>query len=185
MDKSNFQKMLDGELYNPYDDELAEKHALAQSFVEKFNHTAFKDSSGRGSLLKKLCGEIGKNVEVKKPFYCDYGVNIYLKDNVFINYDCIFLDCNKITIGINTVVGPRVQFYTAVHPLDVEKRNSGLESSKEICIGNNVWIGGGAIICPGVSIGAGSTIGAGSVVVTDIPENVVAAGNPCKVIRSL
>lgn len=177
--------MIAGELYNPYDTELAEKHALAQKHIEEFNQTPFNEFSKRGDLLQNLLGNIGANVEVKKPFYCDYGVNIFINDNAFVNYDCIFLDCNKITIGSSTIIGPRVQIYTAVHPVDSEKRSTGLESAKEVNIGDNVWIGGGAIICPGVNIGSGTTIGAGSVVVSDIPENVVAAGNPCKVIRTL
>lgn len=182
---SNYQKMIAGELYNPYDKELAEKHAQAQAYIDAFNLTAFEDTSERNAILQKLYGSIGSNVEVKKPFYCDYGVNIYIEDNVFINYDCIFLDCNKITIGSHTILGPRVQIYTAVHLLDGVERRKGLESAQEVSIAENVWIGGGAIICPGVHIGSGTTIGAGSVVVSDIPENVVAVGNPCKVIRAL
>lgn len=129
--------------------------------------------------------KVGNNVEIKIPFMCDYGYNIEIGDNVFINYNCTMLDCNKIKIGNNVLIAPNVQFYAATHPVEYEIRLQELEMAYPIIVEDNVWIGGGAIICPGVKIGKNTVIGAGSVVVKDIPANCVAVGNPCKVIKHL
>ncbi|MDF2524594.1 MAG: maa, partial [Clostridiales bacterium] len=122
---------------------------------------------------------------IEAPFNCDYGYNIEVGENFYANYGCTILDVNKVIIGDNVLLAPNVQIYTAAHPVDPSKRLTGKEFAKPIVIGNNVWIGGGAIICPGVKIGDNVTIGAGSVVTKDVPENVVAAGNPCRVIRRI
>jgi maltose O-acetyltransferase len=121
---------------------------------------------------------------IQPSFRCDYGYNLLIGRNVFINYDCVFLDCNRITIGDDVQIGPAVQIYTAQHPTDAETRRSGLESALPVTVGDNVWIGGGAILCPGVTIGADTVIGAGSVVTRDLPPGVIAVGNPCRVLRS-
>ncbi len=130
-------------------------------------------------------GKIGAQIEIEPPFYCDYGTNILVGNKFYANIGCVILDCNLVEIGDNALLGPYVQIYTAYHPVDPALRLIGKELAAPIKIGNNVWIGGGAIICPGVSIGDNTTIGAGSVVVKDIPYNSIAVGNPCKVIRAV
>ncbi len=122
---------------------------------------------------------------METPFYCDYGYNIEVGDNFYANFGCVILDVNRVTIGDNVLLAPNVQIYTAGHPVDPEKRLTGKEYGKPVFIGNNVWIGGGVIICPGVKIGDNVTIGAGSVITRDIPNNTIAVGNPCKVIKSV
>lgn len=127
----------------------------------------------------------GAELWVQPPFYCDYGTNIIAGDNVFFNFNCVVLDVNQVKIGSRTLFGPNVQIYTATHPINYKERATGLEFAKPITIGEDVWIGGSVIICPGVTIGHRTVIGAGSVVTKDIPSDVFAAGNPCKVIREL
>jgi maltose O-acetyltransferase len=139
----------------------------------------------RSQLLHQLFAKVGKNAKIVPNFYCDYGCHIYVGDNFYMNYGCVILDCHTVHIGDNVLCAPYVQIYTAYHPVDPNIRLTGKELAAPIKIGNNVWIGGGAIICPGVTIGDNTTIGAGSVVTKSIPENVVAAGNPCRVIREL
>ena len=128
---------------------------------------------------------VGKEVWIEPPFYCDYGSNITLGDNVFFNFNCVVLDVTPVVIGSRVLFGPAVQIYAATHPLSAAERRSGLEAGKPVEIGDDVWVGGGAIICPGVQIGPESVIGAGSVVTRNIPARVLAAGNPCRVIREL
>jgi len=128
---------------------------------------------------------VGELTQVKSPFNCDYGSNIYVGPNGFINYGCVFLDCNIIRIGDDAQIGPGVHIYTAVHPLDARTRRSGLEAAQPVTVGDNVWLGGSCVICPGVSIGDNTVVGAGSIVVRDLPANVLAVGNPCTVIRKL
>lgn len=177
------QKMLNGELYNHYDDELTSERSKVALLLHDYNQTS--DSNKATNLLSKILGKMGKDVEFKRSFVCDYGYNIEVGDHVFVNYDCIFLDCSKIIIGSNVLIAPNVQFYTATHPTDYRTRLKGLEYALPIIIGNNVWIGGGAIICPGIHIGNNTTIGAGSIVTSNIPANCIAVGNPCKVLRML
>lgn len=138
----------------------------------------------RSDLLARLFGA-PTNVYVTPPFFCDYGSHIHLGENVYFNFNCVVLDMAKVVIGTNVLFGPAVQVYTATHPMNAKERRSGLEFARPIAIGNDVWLGGGAIICPGVTIGQGSVIGAGSVVIRDIPAGVFAAGNPCRVIRNI
>lgn len=128
---------------------------------------------------------MGEGVWIEPPFHCDYGSNIILGDKVYFNFNCVILDCAAVTIGSNVCFGPAVQIYTATHPLNAIERRAGLEFAKSIEIADDVWIGGGAIICPGVRIGARSVIGAGSVVTRDVPADVIAAGNPCRALRTL
>jgi maltose O-acetyltransferase len=185
MSKTEKEKMLAGELYNGMDPELVAERLRAREICQAL--TALPPTAAeeeKSELLARLfC--IPTNVYITPPFFCDYGTNIRFGDNVYFNFNCVVLDVTLVTIGSNALFGPLVQIYTATHPMDVATRRTGLESGKPVTIGNDVWIGGGAIICPGVTIGDGAVIGAGSVVTRDIPANVFAAGNPCRVIRDI
>lgn len=183
--KTAREKMLANEMYIAIDAELESMYKKAQNLLHTFNLSLPDESEKRREIIQNLFGSVGQIFDVKPPFRCDYGCHIYAQENLYINYDCIILDCNKVYIGSNVLIAPKVQIYTAYHPLDAETRRSGLEMAAPIVIGDDVWIGGGAIICPGVTIGNNTTIGAGSIVTKDIPANVVAAGNPCKIIRKL
>jgi len=183
--KTEREKMLAGELYLATDTELQALHLNACRLTRLYNNTGEEEKDLRSQLLHQLFAKVGKNPQVTPNFYCDYGCHIYVGDNFYMNYGCVILDCNTVHIGDNVLCAPYVQIYTAYHPVDPNIRLTGKELAAPIKIGNNVWIGGGAIICPGVSIGDNTTIGAGSVVTKNIPENVVAAGNPCRVIREL
>ena len=184
MAKSEYQKMLTGELYDAGDEELMKMRMKARTWMQEYNATAY-DRQKREILLRQILGRIGTNVDVQTPFYIDYGCHIEVGDNFFANFNCVFLDCNYIRIGDNVFLGPNVQVYAAHHPVMAVERIKGPELSSPVTISNNVWIGGGSIICAGITIGDNTTIGAGSVVVKDIPSNVVAVGNPCEVIRNL
>lgn len=187
------EKMLGGYPYNSRDPELLSMYHRAMSLLQDFNKLESTDTSGVAELLSELLGHKGEGVWVNAPFFCDYGENISIGENTFINTNCIFVDDNKITIGSNVLLAPFVQIYTATHPLKASERiveNPGVEApyvttTLPVAIGNSVWIGGGAIIMPGVSIGDNVTIGAGSVVTKDIPSGVLAYGNPCKVVKQL
>ncbi len=185
MGKTEKQKMLAGELYLAEDPELAAENKRASRLLREYNSTTEEQQQQRQQILRELFGKIGQKITVIPPFHCDYGSNIFAGDNLYINYGCVILDCNTVHIGDNVLCAPYVQIYTAYHPTEPEIRLSGKELAAPIKIGNNVWIGGSAIICPGVTIGDNTTIGAGSVVTKNIPENVIAAGNPCRVIRNL
>ncbi|MEO7768730.1 MAG: sugar O-acetyltransferase [Ferruginibacter sp.] len=182
--KTEYQKMLTGELYDASESELMEMRIKARVLMQKYNQTIY-DKGNRMEILKQLLGKTGSNIDIQTPFYCDYGCHIETGNNFFANFNCVLLDCNYILFGNNVFLGPNVQIYTCHHPVIAAERIKGPELASPITIGDNVWIGGGAIICPGITIGQNTTIGAGSIVVRDIPENVIAAGNPCKVIRKL
>jgi maltose O-acetyltransferase len=184
MEKTEKQKMLAGELYLSEDAELTAESQRANRLLQMYNSTTAEQQQQRQQILQDLFGEIGEKINIIPPFHCDYGGNIYAGNNLFINYGCVILDCNTVHIGENVLMAPYVQIYTAYHPTDPETRLTGRELAAPIKIGNNIWIGGSVIICPGVTIGDNTTIGAGSVVIKDIPANVVAAGNPCRIIRS-
>lgn len=177
------EKMLLGEYYNALDKELTKDRIYIQRMMRKYNNTYPKQINKRTKLLTQMVGKIAGDICVMPPVYFDYGKNTYIGKNFYANFDCIFLDVNKITIGDNVLLGPRVCLFTATHPLDANERRLGLEYGKPITIGNDVWIGGNTIINPGVTIGDNVVIGSGSVVTKDIPSGVVAAGNPCKIIR--
>lgn len=182
--KSEREKMLAGELYDPHHPELVQARILARDLCQDLNATREMDQAGRRSILERLFGQGGDSVWMQPPFFCDYGINIFLGNRVFFNFNCIVLDVCQVKIGDFTLFGPAVQIYTATHPMNAERRRSQ-EFSKPIEIGSDVWVGGGAIICPGVKIGSKTVIGAGSVVTKDIPDGVFAAGNPCRVIREI
>lgn len=185
MKQTEYFKMISGELYHADDLFLKVLRANAKTTYEKYNFDRTLTKDERMGLLTSLFKHIGANVTIEAPFYFDYGLNIFIGDNFFANHDCIFLDVAPITIGNNVLLGPRVSLYTAGHPTDFETRKSGLEFGLPITIEDNVWIGGNTVINPGVTIGENSVIGAGSVVTKNIPANVVAVGNPCRIIRHL
>ena len=182
--KTEYQKMLAGELYHAGDRELMSLRIKARELIHAYNQTMY-DKEKRAAILQQLGIKTGSNIDIQVPFFCDYGCHIEAGDNFFANFNCIFLDCNYIKIGNNVFLGPGVQIYTAHHPVIAAERIKGPELASPVTIGNNVWVGGGSIICAGVSIGDNTTIGAGSVVVKNIPANVVAVGNPCTVIKKL
>jgi len=181
---SEWDKMLTGDLYAPLDPELVKARNRARDLCQDLNATREEQRQERGRILRELFGKGGDTVWMQPPFYCDYGTNIELGKRVFFNFNCVVLDVARVTVGDYTLFGPAVQVYTATHPLEAKLRRKQ-EFAKPITIGSDVWIGGGAIICPGVNIGSRTVIGAGSVVTRDIPEDVFAAGNPCRVIRKL
>jgi maltose O-acetyltransferase len=178
------QKMLAGELYDPLDPELTAARDRARELCRALNHTRESQQSERRRILEDLFGAGGDSVWMQPPFHCDYGSNIYLGTRVFFNFNCIVLDVCEVRIGDHTLFGPGVQILTPLHPLDAALRRQQ-EFGKPVEIGSDVWVGGGALILAGVHIGPRAVIGAGSVVTRDIPEAVFAAGNPCRVIKSL
>lgn len=184
MARDEQEKMLAGELYDPQDPALVTARERARDLCRDLNATREGDKEGRRRILRELFGTGGESVWMQPPFFCDYGTNISLGKDCFFNFNCVVLDVCQVSIGDNVLFGPAVQVYTATHPLDAELRRSE-EFGKPISIGSDVWVGGGAIICPGVNIGSRSVIGAGSVVTRDIPSDVFAAGNPCRVIRTI
>jgi maltose O-acetyltransferase len=181
------EKMLAGELYNPNDSKLKQLRNRARGLQRQYNQTTDEQKDTREAILKEWLGSKGAEVYIEPPFTCDYGSNLYMGEWTYMNFDCMVLDTCRVDIGSHVKFGPKVQIYTATHPLDATQRTTPpfLENGRPIKIGNNVWIGGGAIICPGVTIGDNSTIGAGAVVTKSVPANVLAAGNPARVIREL
>lgn len=174
-------------------DALLQAHRRARALLRQYNGPENATPEERADMLEALLGQTATGVWIEPPFFCDYGRNIFVGEGVFANFNCVFLDGARITIGAGTLIGPAVQIYATGHPLKAEdrvfRRDNGClgyhSSAQPVTIGKNAWIGGGAIIQPGVTIGDGTTIGAGSVVTKDIPANVFAAGNPCKAIRDL
>lgn len=179
------QKMLNGEGYFASDEVLFNERIRAKELCWKYNSLNPSNIEERKNILRELLGKTGENFHIEPNFYCDYGYNIEIGENFYMNHNSVFLDCNKIIFGNNVFIGPNCGFYTAAHPLDSRTRNTELEYAYPIKVGNNVWFGGNVTVLPGVTIGDDTVIGAGSVVTKDVPSNVVAAGNPCKIIKSL
>lgn len=175
--------MLSGELYLASDPELVALRRRARRLTRLFNQTTEEQPDERRTIITDLFGAVGPRFEIEPAFQCDYGFNIFAGDNVFMNFGCVFLDCAPIRIGRNVLFGPGVHLYAATHPTDPVVRATGRELAFPITIGDDVWIGGGVIVCPNVTIGDRCVIGAGSVVTKDVPAGMVAAGNPCRVIR--
>jgi maltose O-acetyltransferase len=180
--RTELEKMLAGDLYDPLDPELVRGRERARDLCQALNNTRESQQEERRSILIDLLGSGGDTVWMQPPFYCDYGTNIYVGTRVFFNFNCIVLDVCEVRIGDYTLFGPGVQILTPLHPLDHELRRRQ-EFGKPIEIGADVWVGGGALILAGVRIGSRAVIGAGSVVTRDIPDGAFAAGNPCRVIR--
>ncbi|MEO6569860.1 MAG: sugar O-acetyltransferase [Opitutaceae bacterium] len=182
--KSEKAKMLAGELYDPLDEELTRERHEARQRCKEFNDSSVGDNAARMKIVAEIFG-VATDAWIEPPFHCDYGRNITLGRKVFFNFNCVVLDVMAVRIGDYTLCGPAVQIYTAMHPLDADERRRGLEFARPVSIGSDVWIGGAAVICPGVTIGDRAIIGAGSVVTRDVPPDVFAAGNPCRVLRQL
>lgn len=181
---SEKDKMLSQLPYIASDAELSRERILAQKTCFEVNSTSPELVEKRNELLRRILGST-KDFYIEPPFHCDYGYNISLGENFYSNYNCIILDCAEVTIGDNVMLAPNVSIFTAGHPINAEKRNEGWEYAIPVSIGNNVWIGGNTVINPGVNIGDNSVIGSGSVITKDIPSNVIAAGNPCRIIRNI
>lgn len=183
--KTEKDKMLGGELYDPQDPQLTAARRRARLLLKELNDSRDDPREERTGLIRELIPDCGKGVWIEPPFFCDYGSNISLGDQVYFNFNCVVLDVAPVRIGARVLFGPAVQIYAATHPLSAAERRTGLELGRPVEIGDDAWIGGGTVICPGVRIGARAVIGAGSVVTRDIPADVVAAGNPCRVLRAL
>lgn len=181
---NNKEKRAKGLLYD-FDEEILHELSSNRDLCFKYNNLLPSDKKAKELLIKQILGKTTDNFSICQPFYCDFGYNVEIGDKFFSNYNLVILDEAKVTFGDNVFIAPNCGFYTAAHPLDVESRNKGIEFAKPIKVGNNVWIGANTIVLPGVSIGNNTVIGAGSVVTKDIPSNVLAYGNPCKVIKNL
>lgn len=180
------EKMLTGELYDAnYNEELFIERCKCKDLCKKYNDLKPSNIEERTDLIKKILGKTGERIMIEPNFWCDYGYNISVGENFYMNHNCTILDPAKVEFGNNVFIAPNCSFYTAGHPIEVESRNKGLEYAKPIKVCNNVWIGGNVIVLPGVTIGDNVTIGAGSVVTKDIPSNVVAYGNPCKIVKNI
>ena len=180
------EKALAGELYDAnFDPTLIAARLRTKQALKVYNDTDPADLEGRDAQLRALLGRAGQRLLIEQPFHCDYGTNIEVGDNFYANFNLVILDANKVVIGDNVFIAPNVGLHTSGHPLDARRRNAGLEYAKPITIGHNVWIGAGVNVMPGVSIGDNSVIGAGSVVTRDVPAHVVAAGVPCRVMKSI
>lgn len=193
---NEFEKCMAGECYNCHDKIFLDLKAHARELLTKYQNLAYGQKEEKRAILEQLFGSMGTNVSVGVPFVCDYGRNIHIGNNVSVNMNCTFIDCNTITIGDNVLLASNVQLYTAAHPIELSERLTpdwNPQSEQYFCrtfalpikIGNGCWLGGGVIVLGGVTIGDGSVIGAGSVVTKDIPPNSLAVGNPCRVIRSI
>ncbi len=178
-------RMLAGEPYLADDPELVADHLRALRLMERVNTSSVDDPDGRRAALAELLGELGEETGIRPPFYCDYGYNIRIGPRSFVNYHAVFLDVAPITLGADVQVGPNVQLLTPTHPVEPEARRAKWEAAKPITIGDNVWLGGGAIVLAGVSIGENTVVGAGAVVTRDLPANVVAVGNPARPVREI
>ena len=183
--RSQRERMLAGELYIADDPQLAADNLRARTLTQAFNTSDPADPTARLALLRELLGSLGEDTEIRPPLYCDYGYQTHIGDRCFINFGVVLLDVAAIRIGDDVQVGPNVQFLTPTHPVEAEPRRAKWEAAKPISVAGNVWLGGGVIVCPGVSIGENTVVGAGAVVVQDLPANVVAVGNPARVVRSL
>ncbi len=177
------QKMLSGELYRADDPELVAARQRCRGLLRHID--AEVDDENRAAMFRELLGSIGPSSFIQPPFRCDYGSYTRIGEGVFVNFDCTILDCGYVTIGDGVQIATGVQLLAADHPREPELRASGLELGRPVAIEENAWLGAGVIVCPGVTIGRDSIVGAGSVVIRDVPAGVVAAGNPCRIVRKL
>ncbi len=183
--KTEKEKMIDGEIYNATDPQLTKDRENARAITRLYNQTLETEHDRRIELLKNLFGSTDANLYIEPSFRCDYGYNIHVGNNFFVNFNCVILDVCEVRIGDNCFIAPGVHIYTATHPLNPFERNNWIEYGKPVTIGNNVWIGGGAIINPGVTIGDNVVIASGSVVTKDVPNDVVVGGNPARFIKQI
>jgi maltose O-acetyltransferase len=179
------EKMLAGELYNPMDPELVRDRLTARRFAREYNATSEAEPEVRTAMLAKYFGTVCANIFIEPTFRCDYGYNIHVGDNFYANFDCVILDVCEVRIGINCFMAPGVHIYTATHPVHPQERCAGTEYGKPVTIGDNVWLGGRCVIVPGVTIGDNVVVAAGAVVVKDVPPNTVVGGNPARVIKEI
>jgi maltose O-acetyltransferase len=184
-DRSMRERMLAGDLYIADDPELAEQNAAALDLMAAYNATTVRQGPLRRSLLERLLGAVGEGAEIRPPLYVDYGAHLTVGARSFANFGLVALDVAAIAIGDDVQIGPNVQLLTPTHPVEPRPRRDKWEAAEPIVIGDNVWLGGGVIVCPGVSIGENTVVGAGAVVTRDLPANVVAVGNPARVVRQL
>ncbi|MFH9617281.1 sugar O-acetyltransferase [Streptomyces pratensis] len=183
--RTNLERMLAGDLYIADDPEIARRQQRAMRLAARFQAAYTEDAEAARAALAELLDSVGEGVDLRPPLYVDYGSNISIGARTFVNYHLTALDVARITIGEDCQIGPNVQLLTPTHPVKPEPRRDKLEAALPITIGDNVWLGGGVIVCPGVTIGDNSVIGAGAVVTKDIPADVVAVGNPARVVRSV
>jgi maltose O-acetyltransferase len=183
--KTEKQKMLDGELYEPWDPQLMEERKQARYLTRMLNQTTEEEDGERVAAIKKLFGSTGESVYLEPDFRCDYGYNIHVGNHFFANFNCVILDVCEVRFGENCMLAPGVHIYTATHPVNPFERNKGPEFGKPVKIGDNCWIGGGAIINPGLTIGDNVVIASGAVVTKDVPSNVVVGGNPARIIKEI
>lgn len=182
---TEWERMQKGLVYNDFDQDLFNKRVEAKKLFIAYNKTEDEEVDLRNKIMKQLFKNVGENVWIEPDFRCEFGKNITIGDNVYINFGCIILDCSEVTIGSHTLLGPNIGLYAANHSTDATERINGGCYGKPIHIGNNVWLGGDVKVLQGVTIGDNTIIGAGSIVTKDIPDNVIAVGNPCKVIRKI
>lgn len=182
---TEWEKMQEGRIYNDFDEDLFNRRVAAKKLFREYNNTDDSQTDERRAIMRRLFKKVGENVWIEPDFRCEFGKNITVGNNVYINFGCVILDCGQVVIGDNTLIGPNVGIYNANHVLDAKERIAGGLIPDNITIGNRVWIGGNAILLSGVEIGDDTVIGAGSVVTRNIPSGVVAAGNPCRVIREI
>lgn len=180
-----WEKLLSGQIYNDFDSDLFKRRVEAKKLFRAYNATDDEQTELRQELMKKLFGAVGKGVWIEPDFRCEFGKNIFIDDNVYINFGCVILDCARVEIGANALIGSNLGIYPVNHAIDAEERINGGCSAKPVHIGKNVWLGGDVNILAGVTIGDNAIVGAGSVVTKDVPPNVIAAGNPCKVLRKI
>ncbi len=183
--KKEKEKMLAGEKYFPNNEELTNERIRAKELCFRYNSIPNSREHERMQVLKELLGRCDDSTRIESNFFCDYGYNISVGKSVYVNHNCVILDCASVTFGNNVLIGPNCGFYTASHPISAEERASFAETAEPIKVGNDVWFGGNVVVLPGVTIGSNVAIGAGSVVTKDIPSNVAACGNPCKVVKNI
>ena len=183
--KTEWEKMQDCEIYNDFDQDLFNRRVEAKKLFRIYNRTEDDETDKRSDIMRRLFKAVGKNVWIEPDFRCEFGKNISIGNDVYINFGCVILDCGQVKIGNQVLIGPNVGIYDANHALDAEERMDGALLPGKVTIGNRVWIGGGTIILPNVTIGDDTVIGAGSIVTHDIPSGVVAVGNPCRVLREI
>lgn len=182
---TEWERLQAGLVYNDFDEDLFQRRVAAKKLFRVYNKTEDEEVELRNQIMQQLFKHVGKNVWIEPDFKCEFGKNITIEDDVYINFGCVILDCAEVTIGSHTLLGPNIGLYPVNHSMDAEERINGGCYGKSIHIGKNVWLGGDVKVLAGVSIGDNTIIGTGSIVTKDIPSNVIAVGNPCKVIREI